>query len=299
MGILNNMLVYGIQIMPKPLVKQFAKNYIAGDSLNDAISVINKLWENNYFSTIDLLGEFGDGRFLAIKAKNDIIDDILTIRRLNLPTYHSLKLTQLGIDVDKELCIENLKEILTVAKQENVFVRIDMENTPYTTITLDIYKEMRKYFDNLGIVLQAYLYRTEQDIEELKDYKPNVRLVKGIYIEDKKYAIKDKQGIRNNYMKLLEKMIDYGYYVAIATHDDYLTNKAIEMINQKGITKDKFEFQMLLGVREKLREEIKNQGYKVTVYVPYGMDWYGYSIRRFKENPSVAMHVAKSIFHIT
>jgi proline dehydrogenase len=174
-----------------------------------------------------------------------------------------------------------------------------MENTPYTTITLDIYKEMRKYFDNLGIVLQAYLYRTEQDIEELKDYKPNVRLVKGIYIEDKKYAIKDKQGIRNNYMKLLEKMIDYGYYVAIATHDDYLTNKAIEMINQKGITKDKFEFQMLLGVREKLREEIKNQGYKVTVYVPYGMDWYGYSIRRFKENPSVAMHVAKSIFHIT
>jgi len=299
MGILNNMLVYGIQIMPKPLVKQFAKNYIAGDSLNDAISVINKLWENNYFSTIDLLGEFVDGRFLAIKAKNDIIDDILTIRRLNLPTYHSLKLTQLGIDVDKELCIENLKEILTVAKQENVFVRIDMENTPYTTITLDIYKEMRKYFDNLGIVLQAYLYRTEQDIEELKDYKPNVRLVKGIYIEDKKYAIKDKQGIRNNYMKLLEKMIDYGYYVAIATHDDYLTNKAIEMINQKGITKDKFEFQMLLGVREKLREEIKNQGYKVTVYVPYGMDWYGYSIRRFKENPSVAMHVAKSIFHIT
>ncbi len=299
MGILNNMLVYGIQIMPKPLVKQFAKNYIAGDSLNDAISVINKLWENNYFSTIDLLGEFVDGRFLAIKAKNDIIDDILTIRRLNLPTYHSLKLTQLGIDVDKELCIENLKEILTVAKQENVFVRIDMENTPYTTITLDIYKEMRKYFDNLGIVLQAYLYRTEQDIEELKDYKPNVRLVKGIYIEDKKYAIKGKQGIRNNYMKLLEKMIDYGYYVAIATHDDYLTNKAIEMINQKGITKDKFEFQMLLGVREKLREEIKNQGYKVTVYVPYGMDWYGYSIRRFKENPSVAMHVAKSIFHIT
>lgn len=299
MGILNNMLVYGIQIMPKPLVKQFAKNYIAGDSLNDAISVINKLWENNYFSTIDLLGEFVDGRFLAIKAKNDIIDDILTIRRLNLPTYHSLKLTQLGIDVDKELCIENLKEILTIAKQENVFVRIDMENTPYTTITLDIYKEMRKYFDNLGIVLQAYLYRTEQDIEELKDYKPNVRLVKGIYIEDKKYAIKDKQGIRNNYMKLLEKMIDYGYYVAIATHDDYLTNKAIEMINQKGITKDKFEFQMLLGVREKLREEIKNQGYKVTVYVPYGMDWYGYSIRRFKENPSVAMHVAKSIFHIT
>jgi len=299
MGILNNMLVYGIQIMPKPLVKQFAKNYIAGDSLNDAISVINKLWENNYFSTIDLLGEFVDGRFLAIKAKNDIIDDILTIRRLNLPTYHSLKLTQLGIDVDKELCIENLKEILTVAKQENVFVRIDMENTPYTTITLDIYKEMRKYFDNFGIVLQAYLYRTEQDIEELKDYKPNVRLVKGIYIEDKKYAIKDKQGIRNNYMKLLEKMIDYGYYVAIATHDDYLTNKAIEMINQKGITKDKFEFQMLLGVREKLREEIKNQGYKVTVYVPYGMDWYGYSIRRFKENPSVAMQVAKSIFHIT
>jgi proline dehydrogenase len=299
MGILNNILVYGIQIMPKPLVKQFAKNYIAGDSLNDAISVINKLWENNYFSTIDLLGEFVDGRFLAIKAKNDIIDDILTIRRLNLPTYHSLKLTQLGIDVDKELCIENLKEILTVAKQENVFVRIDMENTPYTTITLDIYKEMRKYFDNFGIVLQSYLYRTEQDIEELKDYKPNVRLVKGIYIEDKKYAIKDKQGIRNNYMKLLEKMIDYGYYVAIATHDDYLTNKAIEIINQKGITKDKFEFQMLLGVREKLREEIKNQGYKVTVYVPYGMDWYGYSIRRFKENPSVAMHVAKSIFHIT
>lgn len=298
MNLLNNLLLTAIQILPKSIVKIFANNYIAGVSITDAIKVIKELEKQGFTSTIDLLGEFVDSHFLAIKAKEDIIDDIRTIASLKLPTYHSIKLTQLGIDISYDLCFENLTQIMQAAKENNVFVRIDMENIPYTTKTLDIYKEIRKNFDNIGIVLQAYLYRTEKDIEDLKEYKPNVRLVKGIYIEDPQYAIKDKQGIRDNYLKLLDKMLEYNFHVAIATHDDYLTDNAKKLIQKYNLGTNDYEFEMLYGVRKNLRDKLKSEGHRVVIYVPYGMDWYGYSIRRFKENPSVAMHVLKSILHI-
>ncbi|HOJ38589.1 MAG TPA: proline dehydrogenase family protein [Ignavibacteriales bacterium] len=298
MSILNSLLLSTIKIMPKSVIRYFASNYIAGESLTDAINVIKKLKSEGFDTTIDLLGEFVDSHFLAIKSKEDIIDDIRTIGQYKLPTYHSLKLTQLGLGVNVELCEDNLTQILTAAKENNVFVRIDMENTPYTSLTLEIYKRMRKNFDNIGIVLQAYLYRTEKDIEQLKEYQPNVRLVKGIYIEEPKDTIKDKQKIRDNYLKLLDKMLEYKFHVAIATHDDYLTDNAKELIKKYSLSKQDYEFEMLLGVRNKLRNQLRDEGHRVVIYVPYGIDWYGYSIRRFNENPSVAMHVFKSIFHI-
>ena len=172
-----------------------------------------------------------------------------------------------------------------------------MENTPYTTKTLDIYKKLRKEnFDNVGFVIQAYLKRSITDIESMSNYKPSTRLCKGIYNESPSLAYKGKEEIRDNYKKLLNLMFDNEYYVCIATHDDVLLDYAENLIKEKNLSKDRYEFQMLLGVKEYLRDRLITSCHKVRIYTPYGIDWYGYSIRRLNENPQMAGHIAKSIF---
>jgi proline dehydrogenase len=202
----------------------------------------------------------------------------------------------LGLAMDYDLCRELFSEILDSAKEKNIFVRIDMEDSSVTDITIKMYEEMRKKYDNVGLVLQAYLRRTESDIIKLTEEKSNFRLCKGIYIESEKIAFKSKQEIRDNYLKLLKLIIEKNAYVGIATHDDYLTDGAQKIIKENNLTKDKFEFQMLLGVREWLRDNLVKEGYRMRVYVPFGQRWYEYSIRRFQENPNVAGQVLKSIF---
>jgi proline dehydrogenase len=182
------------------------------------------------------------------------------------------------------------------AKGINNFVRIDMEDSPFTDKTINLFKRLKNDFNNVGLVLQAYLKRTTSDVITLNKLGTNYRLCKGIYIEPATIAYKDKQGIRENYLKSLELMFKNGNYVGIATHDEYLINEAYKMIKEMNISKDKFEFQMLLGVREDLRDRINDDGYKIRIYVPFGKDWYPYSIRRLKENPQIAGHIFKNIF---
>jgi len=178
------------------------------------------------------------------------------------------------------------------------FVRIDMEDSPYTDLTIDLYKKLKEKYNNVGIVIQAYLKRSFNDVVQLNKINSNYRLCKGIYIEPAEIAYKDRQQVRDNYVKLLEEILNSGNYVGIATHDEYLINEAYRLIKEKNISKDKFEFQMLLGVREDLRDKINSDGYKVRIYVPFGKQWYKYSIRRLQENPQIAGHIVKNIFGI-
>jgi len=173
-----------------------------------------------------------------------------------------------------------------------------MENSPYTDATFRLYKRLREKFDNVGVVIQSYLKRSYKDVVELNKLGTDYRLCKGIYIEHAQIAFKDKQKIRDNFVNILEEILKAGNYVGIATHDEYLINEAYRLIKELNIPKDKFEFQMLLGVREDLRDKINADGYKIRIYVPFGKNWYKYSIRRLQENPQIAGHIFKNLFGI-
>lgn len=296
MNPINTILVKTIPLLPKKLVRVFANKYIAGDSIGDAVQTVKNLNSQNVMATIDVLGESIKDRDEAVKSKNESLEVLDNIVKHNLNGNLSVKLTMLALAMDYELCKSLFNEILEDAKSKNIFVRIDMEDSSVTDITIKMYKEMRAKFDNVGLVLQAYLRRTEKDIIELTEEKSNFRLCKGIYVEPESIAFKGRQEIRDNYLKLLRIIFEKNTYVGIATHDDYLTNGAESLIREMNLDKSKYEFQMLLGVREWLRDELVGKGNRMRVYVPFGQRWYEYSIRRFQENPNVAGQVLKSIF---
>jgi proline dehydrogenase len=183
-----------------------------------------------------------------------------------------------------------------VAASHGIFVRVDMEDSTCTTDTIDVFATLRKEFPNCGIVVQAYLFRTEQDVRELMKSKTNFRLCKGIYKERKEIAFQGREGVQQNYLKLLELMLKGGSYVGIATHDSVLVEGAARLLRELALKKDQYEFQMLLGVRPELRKKLVRDGHRVRLYVPFGEHWYGYSTRRFKENPEIAGYVFKAIF---
>jgi proline dehydrogenase len=299
MSFINNLIVSVTEKLPKPIIKKFSSKYIAGETLLDAVELIKTLNTSGIYATIDVLGE-------SIKTKEESIQNKLrceqvldSIRDNNLKSNLSIKPTQMGLDIDENFAYEQIKELVAKAKAENNFVRLDMEDSPFTQKIINIYKKLKAEYDNVGIVLQAYLKRTYDDVADLCKTKSNFRLCKGIYIEPEKIVYKDRQIIRDNYLKCLEYMLNSGSYVGIATHDDYLINKAFELVNKLNIPKSNFEFQMLLGVREDLRNKINTDGYKIRVYVPFGKDWYAYSIRRLQENPQVARYVFNNLFKFT
>lgn len=296
MNPLNKLIVDITTLMPKKFVKLFANRYIAGITLSDVIEKVRQLNEKNILSTVDVLGESVSDRKEAEKMKDACIDVLNAIDNYNLKANLSIKLTSLALTLDYEYCKSLVSEILQTAKQTENFVRIDMEDSSVTDATIKMYEEMRKTFDNTGLVLQAYLRRTESDALRLMKEKSNFRLCKGIYIEPAELAFKQKQEIRDNYLKLLRLMFENKAYVGIATHDSYLIEGAKELIKEFSLTTEQYEFQMLLGVRENLRDSIVQSGNRLRVYTPFGERWYEYSIRRFKENPNFAGQVAKSIF---
>jgi proline dehydrogenase len=296
MNPLNLVLVKTVQLMPRKLVRVFANKYIAGDNINDAVAKVKELNSMKVVATIDVLGEAIKDREEAKVSKNESLEVLDTIVKHNLDGNFSVKLTMLGLNFDYEYCKSLFREIMQDAKSKNIFVRIDMEDSSVTDITIKMYEEMRKEFDNVGLVLQAYMRRTEKDVLKLTEEKANFRLCKGIYIEPEAIAFKGKQEVRDNFMKVLQIMLERGAYVGIATHDDYLTKESEKLISELNLAKDKYEFQMLLGVREWLRDELVAKGNKLRVYVPFGSRWYQYSIRRFQENPNFAGTVVKSMF---
>jgi len=296
MNVLNKVLVPTISVLPKGVVKLFANKYIAGDKLSDAVNTVKNLNQKKLMATIDVLGESITEKREAVLSKDENIKVLNAIHTNDLDCNLSIKLTMLGLNIDREFCRDQVTEILERAKSINRFVRIDMEDSSVTESTIKIFEESKKRFDNVGIVIQAYLRRSEEDILRLTEIGANFRICKGIYVEPEEIAFKNGDEIRENFLKILKLALEKKSYVGIATHDEYLIKESVKMIKEMKLRKDEYEFQMLLGVKENIREEAVEKGHRMRIYVPFGQRWYEYSIRRFKENPNLAGQVLKSIF---
>lgn len=296
MNFVNQLIVKFVKILPKPVVFVFAKRYIAGVKLEEAVNAVKELNAKGILATMDVLGEAVSTKKESEEAKKECLEVLDTIQKNKLNANLSLKPTQLGLAIDEQFCYEQVVEILERAKNYNNFVRIDMEDSPFTDVTIKLFNRVREKFDNVGIVVQAYLKRTLDDVKLLDKSGTNYRLCKGIYVEPAEIAYKEYQKVRENYLDILRQMLDDGNYVGIATHDDYLVESSYKILKEKNITKDKYEFQMLYGVKESLRDKINANGHKLRVYVPFGEHWYKYSIRRLQENPNMAWYIFKSLF---
>ncbi len=296
MHFLNTIVVGAIPLVPRRIIRFFAGRYIAGESLEDAIRCVRQLNSEGACATMDVLGEDITTRAEALAARDQSIAVLHTIAQEHLDSNLSIKLTSLGLKIDKQFCTENVREILKVAAGYKNFVRVDMEDSGCTTDTLDAFRTVHREYTNVGIVVQAYLLRTEADVRALLREGAGFRLCKGIYKEPAGIAFQQRGEVQGNYMKLLEQMFAANSYVGIATHDSVLVDGALALIARLGLRKDQYEFQMLLGVRPELRKRLVRDGHKVRLYVPYGEHWYGYSTRRFKENPAIAGYVFKALF---
>ncbi len=273
-----------------------AARFVAGTSLNQAVNVIRELNKKGFLVTIDHLGEFVDNEKEASEVADNCIAAVKAIGKENLNSQLSLKLTSLGMDLNDDIVLRNMRRILEAAKEENVFITIDMEDSVRCGKTLELFEELRKDYDNIGTVIQAYLYRSLDDLDQLNKYSPNLRLVKGAYKEADNVAYPVKNDVDENYKKMIKKHLENGNYTAIATHDDAIINYTKQIVKEKGISNDLFEFQMLYGIKVERQQQLIEEGYKMRVYVPYGSDWYGYFMRRLAERPANVAFVLKGVF---
>ena len=293
MALLDKALVRVLPAVPRPVVKRFADRYIAGEELADACRVVRRLNEQGKMATVDVLGEEVTRREEADALVDEYMDVFETIRRQGLDSNVSVKPTGLGLKLDRDFCRENIARIVRCASERDNFVRIDMEDASTTSDTLAVYRDLRaEGLDRVGVVLQARLRRTLDDVADLADLKPSVRMCKGIYLEPEEIAYTGFQEIRENYLRACEALLDAGAYVAFATHDEWLIERATQLVRERGLTREQYELQMLLGVREPLADKIVAEGHRLRIYVPYGRRWYEYSMRRLQENPKVATYIA-------
>jgi proline dehydrogenase len=295
MSVVNRLLVGTLPLVPRFVVGRVAARYVAGATLNDALRVVAELNQRGAMATIDLLGEEVSERDKALAAVDEYLRVFAAIAERRLDSNVSIKLTLLGLKIDEGFCRDNVERIAAAAHARGNFVRIDMEDHTCTDATLRIYRELQPRLGNLGVVLQAYMRRTLADISELPRQGGNVRLCKGIYVEPRRIAWKGYETVRANFVRALEKLIESGIYPAVATHDEYLSAAATALIDKHGLRREQYEFQMLLGVDQELRDILIAAGHRLRVYVPYGQDWYPYSIRRLRENPEVARHVLRAL----
>jgi len=291
-------LVALIPVVPRPFVRKMSEPYIAGTNLAEAVDRIRVLNSHGLMATLDILGEHIEDAALAQPTRIGYLEALDEIDRTGIDSNISVKLSQLALHLDPDACYQHIREVVARAGELNMTVRLDMEDSGLTDVTLDVYRRLREDFDNVGIVLQAMLRRTLRDVRGLADLKPSVRVCKGIYVEPWKVAYQNGAVINRNFCEALEAVIDVGGYPAIATHDERLVYEATRIVERRGLSRDQYEFQMLLGVREELREVILAQGHRLRVYVPFGEQWYAYSIRRMRENPRVAGMVARAFFGI-
>jgi len=296
MSLFNFLVSKTIMHVPGPIVGFFAKSYIAGEALADAVATTRDLNARGMLATIDILGEFIKTKEEATFFKQQCLDILNSIKKEGLDANLSLKPTQMGLELDKEFAFANIREIVALAASLNNFVRIDMEDHPCTDDTLEFFRRLREEFPgHVGVVLQAYLRRTLDDIEKLSDGLLHFRLCKGIYNEPRTVAFKDMAIINRSFVCCLEKMFEKKAYVGIATHDEKLVFEAEQLIAKFGLKRDEYEFQMLLGVDPELRDMLVAQGHRLRIYVPFGESWLPYSKRRLKENPSIARHALKQM----
>ncbi len=300
MSLLNNIIIKTIPLLPKLMVKIIADKYVAGNKIKDAINKTKLLNNQDLHVTIDLLGEH-------VKDLNEVESVTKTYLKLleeinlsSLKSNISVKPTHIGLDINLDTFYKNALKLVESARDKNNFIRFDMENSSTTDSTIDVFTKIHKDYKNVGTVFQAYLKRTYSDIEKLSKNQINFRLCKGIYNEDAGIAYKSYDEINSNYLKIAEMAFKNGCYVGLATHDLHLTQNLYDLIEKHNVPKENFEFQILYGVPMKgwIQRHLKNK-FKVRVYLPYGPQWYEYSIRRLRENPNIARYVAKSIFSKT
>ena len=293
MALLDRAIVRVLPAVPRPVVRRLSERYIAGSTLAEACRVVADLNDQGKMATIDVLGEEITRREEASALLAEYEDVFETIERERLDSNISVKLTGLGLKLDHDFCRDNIAELVTEAAKRGNFVRIDMEDSSTTTETLEIYRELRDGgLDNVGIVLQAYMKRTLADVASVSDLRPNVRVCKGIYVEPPEVAFQEFETVRIGFVEVIEALLDAGAYVAVATHDEWVVAEALTLIEKRGLAPDQYEFQMLLGVRPELGDELVREGHRLRIYVPFGRQWYEYSIRRLQENPKIAGYIA-------
>jgi proline dehydrogenase len=295
MGIVDRAIANSVPVIPRPIVKRISSRYIAGDTLDEALSTVRDLNEQGCVATIDLLGESTESKADAAVKLKDYKRVVDALDEHDLKSGISVKLTGLGLTLNEKLCRANLEEIVEYAGERGRFVRVDMEDSPYTESTLQIVHDTYRRHENTGAVLQAYMRRSIEDVQRVIGAGFSVRLCKGIYDEPRSIAYKDFDTVRQNYIFLLDELLKGGVYVGIATHDEFLIWHALRLIHQLEVPEDRYEFQMLLGVDEELRSILVGAGHKLRIYVPFGEDWYEYSTRRLKENPKIAGYVARDV----
>jgi proline dehydrogenase len=299
---INQLITKMLPLMPKKLVWIFSRKYIAGETMDDAIRVCRALNAKKAKITIDLLGEFITRLDEAAANKNAYLDIIERVEKEKIDGNYSLKPTSFGLLIDREVCYRNIREIVAKSASYGNFVRIDMEDSQCVDLEIDLFRKLHKEFPkNVGLVLQAYMRRTLQDIKDMHDLHDaaaplNFRLCKGIYVEPEAIAFKKYQEINDHYLEDLEYMFQQGLYPGIATHDKPLVEGAYKLIEKYNVPKNMYEFQMLYGVTPDLRQSIVDKGHNMRVYVPFGKEWFGYSTRRLKENPKMATHIIKALF---
>ena len=297
MAITNSLLATIMPYLPKVLVRPFAKPYVAGESIDSVIKIAKKLNDNGFSTTLDILGEFVNSKEEANKIKNAYSELIKNISSKKLDSTISVKLTHLGLGIDSKLGEENFNSLSLIGKEYNVGITIDMENSPYTSKTFEIYKNAIIKNEELGAVIQAYLYRSLDDIKHLDSSLLNLRICKGIYNESQDIAIQDRLAINDNYFEMAKSLLNGQGYACLATHDLTLIDRLESFIDENDISPKRFEFQVLYGVPMGNRlEELKSKGYKIRIYVPFGEAWFEYSVRRLKENPKIISYVLKNLF---
>ena len=298
----NKLVSLMLPYMPKKLVWVFSKKYIAGESIDDAIRVCKEMNAGGMRITIDLLGEFITRLDEATAYKESYMEIIDRVQAEKIDGNYSLKPTMFGLLLDEEVCYQNIREIVAKAASFNNFVRVDMEDSQCTDREIALFRRLKAEFPrNVGLVVQAYLKRTLDDVKNLKDLNEagnplNFRLCKGIYVEPAAIAYKKYEEINEHFLKDLDYMFREKMYPGIATHDKPLVEGAYALIKKHQVPTSMYEFQMLYGVTPELRKSIVESGHPMRIYVPFGKDWFGYSTRRLKENPKMASHIIKAIF---
>ena len=278
-----------------PGAKQVTARFIAGENIDDALAAIRVLNAQGVTATFDHLGESTTLEAQAVADTREYMHALRRIDESGIQSNVSVKPTQLGLDIDEELCFRNLRDIVAEAARLKNFVRIDMEDTTKTDATLRLLRRLRAEYDNVGIVLQAYLYRTEKDLEDVLALGSRVRLCKGAYDEPAEVAFPEKADVDSNYIKLMKRLLTSGIYHGIATQDEKMIVATKEFAARENISRDAFEFQMLYGVRRDLPVQLAQEGYRVRTYVPYGEHWYPYFMRRLAERPANVWFVLKNL----
>jgi proline dehydrogenase len=295
MLVLDRVIASVLPWIPRAVIRHVAARYIAGETLEDAMRVCAGLNRMGFRATMDILGEdvhqLDQAEAAAANYRN-LLDEL---HRRKMNSNISIKLTQLGLKIDHAECYRLTEAVVAHAATLGNFVRIDMEDSSCTTPTLQIHAQLRRSHRNVGVVLQAYLRRTIEDAGALAIRGENVRLCKGVYAEPEPIAFQEMREINANYTKVLRMLLGGGVYVGIATHDEAMISAAEALIRERGLTGIDYEFQMLLGVREPLRDQILERGHPVRIYIPFGSDWYAYSVRRLRENPRLAGYVLRAL----